>query len=51
MQMDKKRFRLVEDDWVDDVDIYSDEARMLLVEDDELSLEEEGFMEGYEGAV
>jgi hypothetical protein len=40
----------VEDDWVDEDDIYSGKTRKLLVEDDELSPEEDGFMEGYEEA-
>jgi len=39
----------VEDDWIDD-DIYSDEFRELLIEDDEISAEEEAFMRGYREA-
>jgi hypothetical protein len=49
MVMETKRVRKVEDDWVEE-DIYSEKARWLLVEDDEMSAEEDGFMEGYEGA-
>ena len=37
-------------EWIDEEDFYSEEARILLIEDDELSMEEEGFMQGY-GAV
>jgi hypothetical protein len=37
-------------DWVNEEDFYSEEARVLLVEDDELSPEESGFMQGYEEA-
>jgi len=33
----------------DDEDIYSEEGREELVDDDEISPEEEGFMEGAEG--
>ena len=33
----------------DDKDIYSEEGRENLVEDDEISPEEEGFMEGADG--
>ncbi|MFC1801238.1 hypothetical protein ACFLZB_02150 [Nanoarchaeota archaeon] len=45
-----KGLRRIEDDWVDDIDIYSDRARELLIEDDEISVEEEAFMRGYEEA-
>ncbi len=44
-----KKVRRVEDDWVDD-DIYSDDFRELLIEDDAISAEEEAFMRGYEEA-
>ena len=37
-------------EWVNKEDFYSEEARILLVEDDELSPEESGFMQGYEEA-
>ena len=37
-------------DWIDEEDFYSEDARILLIEDDELSGEEDGFMQGY-GAV
>jgi len=37
-------------DWVDEEDFYSEEARILLVEDDELESWESGFMQGYEEA-
>jgi hypothetical protein len=35
----------------DDVNIYSKNARELLLEDDELSPMEEAFMNGYEDAI
>ncbi len=41
---------LEEDKVVEDEDIYSEKARVLLLEDDEISAEEDGFMEGYEEA-
>ena len=44
-----KRIKKVEDDWIDD-DIYSDEFRELLIEDDAISAEEEAFMRGWEEA-
>ena len=44
-----KKVKRVEDDWIDD-DIYCDEFRELLIEDDAISVEEEGFMRGYEDA-
>ncbi|MBW2963331.1 hypothetical protein KY306_00980 [Candidatus Woesearchaeota archaeon] len=44
-----KKVRRVEDDWVDD-DIYSDDFRELLIEDDAISAEEEAFMRGWEEA-
>lgn len=34
----------------DEKNVYADEAREDLVEDDEISPEEEGFMKGYEEA-
>ena len=43
----KKRFYLEVEK---DLDIYSEEARESLIEDDEISSAEEGFMEGYEHA-
>ena len=46
----RKKVRRVEDDWVDDQDIYSDDFRELLIEDDAISAEEEAFMRGYEEA-
>lgn len=43
-----KKPQEIEDDWVDDEhDVYSDKARFLLVEDDEMTPEEECFMSGY----
>lgn len=41
------------DDWneFDEENIYSEAARELLLEDGELSPEEEGFMRGYEEAM
>lgn len=44
----KARMRKGEND-IDDEDVYSHEARDMMVEDDEMSPEEEGFMDGYEG--
>ncbi len=44
-----KKVIRVEDDWVDD-DIYSNDFRELLIEDDAISAEEEAFMKGYEEA-
>lgn len=47
--MAKKEYRVeyrVEESW-DDSDIYSSEARESMQEDDELSLFEEAFMNGY----
>ena len=35
----------------DDMNVYSEETRELLLEDDELSAEEEGFLAGYESAA
>lgn len=43
------------DDWdefnIEEENIYSEAARELLLEDGELSPEEEGFMKGYEEAA
>ena len=36
-----------EDDWIEEENIYSEDARTLLVEEDELSPEEAAFMQGY----
>ena len=50
--MEKYKKPEVKDDdegWVDD-DVYSNKARLALVEDDEISSAEDGFMEGYEEA-
>ncbi len=35
-------------EWVHEEDFYSEDARILLMDDDELTAEESGFMEGYE---
>lgn len=48
MKRDKK-LKVVKDDWVDD-DVYSEKARVLLVDDDEMTPEEAAFMQGYEEA-
>ncbi|MCK4589401.1 MAG: hypothetical protein KAT77_03095 [Nanoarchaeota archaeon] len=45
-----KRVKRVEDDWIDDEDIYSEDFRELLIEDDAISAGEEGFMRGYNEA-
>lgn len=47
-ELEKKREK--EEDFFDDEDVYSEKARDVLVDDDEMTLEEEGFMEGYEEA-
>lgn len=47
---DKLKKIKIKDDWVDDEDIYSEQVRELLIEDDALSPEEEAFMRGYEEA-
>lgn len=39
-----------EEDWIDNQDVYSERARLEMVEDDEISSEEDGFMEGYDAA-
>ena len=46
--------RIVLDDWDEDIEeesIYSEAARELLLEDGELSPEEEAFMRGYDEAA
>jgi len=45
-------FRKPEDikDWMNKEDFYSEEARILLTDDDEMSAEESGFMQGYDEA-
>ncbi|HLC19668.1 MAG TPA: hypothetical protein VJK72_02035 [Candidatus Nanoarchaeia archaeon] len=50
MHIAKKPSEIEIKDWIDEEDFYSEDARILLIEDDELSGEEEGFMQGY-GAV
>ena len=40
-----------EDDYFDEENIYSEEAREMLLEEDELSPEEEAFMRGYDEAA
>lgn len=45
----KKKF-LLDEEIVDDDSIYSEDVRDRLVEDDELSPEEAGFMKGYDEA-
>ena len=39
----------MEDDWEEE-NIYSEKSRTLMLDDDEISPEEEGFMLGYEEA-
>ena len=39
--------RLPEQEWVDEENIYGEGSAEMLLEDDELSPEEEGFMMGY----
>ncbi len=46
-----KKFKFDEDEFfADDENIYSEEAREMLLDEDELSPEEEAFMRGYEQA-
>lgn len=45
-----KKIIIDEDDFSEDENIYSEEARELLLEEDELSPEEEAFMRGYDEA-
>jgi hypothetical protein len=40
-----------EEEWFDEENIYSEDARELELEDDEISPEEAGFMRGYEEAA
>lgn len=47
---DMKKIILESDDWFDEENIYSEDARELLLEEDELSPEEEAFMRGYDEA-
>ena len=49
MEKYKKPVDFSEEDenWLDDDDVYSNRAQ--LMEDDEISAAEDGFMEGYEG--
>ena len=49
MVYQERRLKRIEDDWIDD-DIYSEDFRELLIEDDAISIEEEGFMRGYNEA-
>lgn len=49
MVYQERRIKRIEDDWIDD-DIYSENFRELLIEDDAISVEEEGFMRGYNEA-
>jgi hypothetical protein len=51
--MKQTKIELVEDNWtefLEDENIYSENSRASLLEDDELSLVEEGFMVGYDEA-
>ena len=49
--MPKKRYYRNYEDSEDDISIYSKDVRESLLEDDELSLAEEAFMNGYEDAI
>jgi len=42
-----KEFEYIEEDWLDIDDIYSDKLVEQLKDNDELSEEEDGFMQGY----
>jgi hypothetical protein len=46
----RKPYELVLDDWNEDEDIYSDAKVLELVENDEITAEEAGFMMGYSGS-
>ena len=35
-------------DWINEEDFYEEDARILLLEDDELTPAEDGFMKGYD---
>ena len=48
--MARKGLHTDEEEDFDEVSIYDEEGREDLVEDDEMSSEEEGFMQGYEDA-
>jgi len=47
----KKKYPRDEETELDDINIYSKEARDSMLEDDELSPMEEAFMSGYENAL
>lgn len=51
MRILKKRRYTDEEESEDDTSIYSKDVRESLLEDDELSSAEEGFMNGYENAI
>lgn len=40
----------MESDLIEEDDIYSEEKRLTLLEDDEITAQEEAFMEGYNNA-
>ncbi|HLD33445.1 MAG TPA: hypothetical protein VJB66_01880 [Candidatus Nanoarchaeia archaeon] len=39
---------LEQKDWINEEDFYEEDARILLLEDDELTPAEDGFMKGYD---
>jgi hypothetical protein len=45
-----KMKRIIEDEFLEDENVYSEDSRELLLEDGEISAEEEAFMRGYEEA-
>ena len=49
--MDDFKETVQEDDWIEDESIYSEDTRESMVEDDEISPEEEAFMRGYDEAA
>ncbi|MBL7055437.1 hypothetical protein ISS07_00830 [Candidatus Woesearchaeota archaeon] len=51
MEKQEEAFVEPEPEFIDDESIYSERVRDQLVDDDELSAEEAGFMKGYEEAA
>ncbi len=48
--MEKMMVKTLEEEGMEEEDIYTREARLHLVEDGEISAEEDGFMQGYDEA-
>jgi hypothetical protein len=45
-----KKMKIEEEEFLDDENIYSEDSREMLLDEDELSPEEEAFMNGYDEA-